>query len=149
MITVPLLQQQDPEEQAGKTDNHSVFAIGAGLTPLSEAGCGDTSAPWRGLEEERHHWCLGALCRVNPNAVLCPLLPGRCEKCYLCKSLVPLLQYQRHVDSCLQAARQAQGTRRLRRAQVRGDPAHHPLCFVLGVGLGWQQELLPCLAGMS
>ncbi|NWR82538.1 UIMC1 protein, partial [Furnarius figulus] len=33
----------------------------------------------------------------------------KCEKCYLCKSLVPLLQYQRHVDSCLQAARQIQG----------------------------------------
>ncbi|NXR93067.1 UIMC1 protein, partial [Hypocryptadius cinnamomeus] len=33
----------------------------------------------------------------------------KCEKCYLCKSVVPLLQYQRHVDSCLQAARQAQG----------------------------------------
>ncbi|KFW87548.1 BRCA1-A complex subunit RAP80, partial [Manacus vitellinus] len=50
--------------------------------------------------------------------VLVPLpycyLADRCEKCYLCKSLVPLLQYQRHVDSCLQAARQAQGTRRLR-----------------------------------
>ncbi|NXU13703.1 UIMC1 protein, partial [Pardalotus punctatus] len=42
----------------------------------------------------------------------------KCEKCYLCKSLVPLLQYQRHVDSCLQTARQAQGTRRLRRAKV-------------------------------
>ncbi|NXR19241.1 UIMC1 protein, partial [Cinclus mexicanus] len=42
----------------------------------------------------------------------------KCEKCYLCKALVPLLQYQRHVDSCLQAARQAQGTRRLRRAKV-------------------------------
>ncbi|XP_066185399.1 BRCA1-A complex subunit RAP80 isoform X2 [Sylvia atricapilla] len=41
----------------------------------------------------------------------------KCEKCYLCKSLVPLLQYQRHVDSCLQAARQAQGTRRLRRGK--------------------------------
>ncbi|KFZ66198.1 BRCA1-A complex subunit RAP80, partial [Antrostomus carolinensis] len=43
-----------------------------------------------------------------------PLDIDKCEKCYLCKSLVPLLQYQRHVDSCLQAARQAQGTRRLR-----------------------------------
>ncbi|KAM6055750.1 BRCA1-A complex subunit RAP80 isoform 6-T12 [Theristicus caerulescens] len=42
----------------------------------------------------------------------------KCEKCYLCKSLVPLLQYQRHVDSCLQAARQAQGTRRLRSAKA-------------------------------
>ncbi|KAM9265862.1 BRCA1-A complex subunit RAP80 isoform 3-T4 [Cariama cristata] len=49
----------------------------------------------------------------------------KCEKCYLCKSLVPLLQYQRHVDSCLQAARQAQGTRRLRSAKVlmRGPPS--------------------------
>uniref|UniRef100_A0A8C5IHG2 BRCA1-A complex subunit RAP80 n=1 Tax=Junco hyemalis TaxID=40217 RepID=A0A8C5IHG2_JUNHY len=44
----------------------------------------------------------------------------KCEKCYLCKSLVPLLQYQRHVDSCLQAARQAQGTRRPRRAKDTG-----------------------------
>ncbi|KAM6056434.1 BRCA1-A complex subunit RAP80 isoform 3-T3 [Chlamydotis macqueenii] len=44
----------------------------------------------------------------------------KCEKCYLCKSLVPLLQYQRHVDSCLQAARQAQGTRRLRSAKDIG-----------------------------
>ncbi|KAM6379795.1 BRCA1-A complex subunit RAP80 isoform 2-T5 [Pluvialis apricaria] len=44
----------------------------------------------------------------------------KCEKCYLCKSLVPLLQYQRHVDSCLQAARQAQGTRRLRSAKDVG-----------------------------
>ncbi|NXP71152.1 UIMC1 protein, partial [Ramphastos sulfuratus] len=42
----------------------------------------------------------------------------KCEKCYLCKSLVPLLQYQRHVDSCLQAARQAQGTRRLQSTKV-------------------------------
>lgn len=42
----------------------------------------------------------------------------KCEKCYLCKSLVPLLQYQRHVDSCLQAARQAQGTRKLRSTKV-------------------------------
>ncbi|XP_059681352.1 BRCA1-A complex subunit RAP80 isoform X2 [Gavia stellata] len=49
-----------------------------------------------------------------------PLDIDKCEKCYLCKSLVPLLQYQRHVDSCLQAARQAQGTRRLRSAKDVG-----------------------------
>lgn len=54
MITVPLLQQQDTEEQAGKTDNHSVFAIGAGLTPLSETRSGDMSSPWCDLEEESH-----------------------------------------------------------------------------------------------
>ncbi|XP_075297833.1 BRCA1-A complex subunit RAP80 isoform X2 [Opisthocomus hoazin] len=53
----------------------------------------------------------------------------KCEKCYLCKSLVPLPQYRRHVDSCLQAARQARGTRRLRSAKVRGDPADRLLCF--------------------
>lgn len=147
MITVPLLQQQDTEEQAGKTDNHSVFAIGAGLTLLRETRFGDTSSPWCGLKEESHRWWLGAQCRVNPNAVLCPLLPGRCEKCYLCKSLVPLLQYQRHVDSCLQAARQAQGTRRLRSTKVRGDPADYVLCCALGLGLGWQQELFPWLTG--
>lgn len=147
MIIIPLLQQQDTEEQAGKTDNHSVFAIGARLTPLSETRSGDMSSPWHGLEEESHCWWLGAQCRANPNAVLCPLLPGRCEKCYLCKSLVPLLQYQRHVDSCLQAARQAQGTRRLRSAKVRGNPADHLRCFALGLGLGWQQELLPWLTG--
>lgn len=50
MITVPLLQQQDTEEQAGKTDNHSVFAIGASLTPLSETGFGDKSSPRHGRE---------------------------------------------------------------------------------------------------
>lgn len=147
MITVPLLQQQDTEEQAGKTDHHSIFAIGAGLTPLSETRSGDMTSLWKGLEEGSRCWWLGARFRTNPNAVLCPLLPGRCEKCYLCKSLVPLLQYQRHVDSCLQAARQAQGTRRLRSAKVRGDPADGLLCFVLGLGLGWQQELFPWLTG--
>ncbi|XP_058533201.1 BRCA1-A complex subunit RAP80 isoform X2 [Ochotona princeps] len=31
------------------------------------------------------------------------------EKCYLCKSLVPLSEYQSHVDSCLQRARGNQG----------------------------------------
>ncbi|XP_069828724.1 BRCA1-A complex subunit RAP80 isoform X2 [Dendropsophus ebraccatus] len=29
---------------------------------------------------------------------------GKCEKCYLCKSLVPLKEYQAHVDNCLQTA---------------------------------------------
>lgn len=94
------------------------------------------SSPWRGLEEESHRWWLGGWRRANPNAVLCPLLPGRCEKCYLCKSMVPLLQYQRHVDSCLQAAGQAQGTRRLRSAKVRADPAQCLVCFAPGLGLG-------------
>uniref|UniRef100_A0A8D0GNE9 BRCA1-A complex subunit RAP80 n=1 Tax=Sphenodon punctatus TaxID=8508 RepID=A0A8D0GNE9_SPHPU len=42
------------------------------------------------------------------------------EKCYLCKSLVPLKEYQRHVDSCLLTAREAQGSRRLRSAKEVG-----------------------------
>ncbi|KAM3925754.1 BRCA1-A complex subunit RAP80 isoform 2-T2 [Leptodactylus fuscus] len=29
---------------------------------------------------------------------------GKCEKCYICKSLVPLKDYQAHVDNCLQTA---------------------------------------------
>ncbi|KAM6116411.1 BRCA1-A complex subunit RAP80 isoform 2-T3 [Pterocles gutturalis] len=87
---------------------------------------------------EQHHWC-SALVEIfiqSPTELHAAVLTRRqrearskaasvksspasldidkCEKCYLCKSLVPLLQYQRHVDSCLQAARQAQGTRRLR-----------------------------------
>ncbi|XP_067391428.1 BRCA1-A complex subunit RAP80 isoform X2 [Emydura macquarii macquarii] len=43
----------------------------------------------------------------------------KCEKCYLCKALVPLAQYQRHVDGCLQTASDAQGHRRLRSAKVK------------------------------
>ncbi|XP_078508921.1 BRCA1-A complex subunit RAP80 isoform X2 [Lissotriton helveticus] len=40
---------------------------------------------------------------------------GKCEKCYLCKELVPLQLYQEHVDSCLQTAvLETQGSRRLR-----------------------------------
>nr|KAF6350525.1 ubiquitin interaction motif containing 1 [Myotis myotis] len=31
------------------------------------------------------------------------------EKCYLCKSLVPFKEYQSHVESCLQLARDDQG----------------------------------------
>ncbi|XP_072002342.1 BRCA1-A complex subunit RAP80 isoform X2 [Engystomops pustulosus] len=40
---------------------------------------------------------------------------GKCEKCYLCKSLVPLKDYQVHVDKCLQTAvLETQGSQRLR-----------------------------------
>ncbi|KYO35863.1 BRCA1-A complex subunit RAP80 isoform A [Alligator mississippiensis] len=42
---------------------------------------------------------------------------GKSEKCYLCKSLVPRREYERHVDGCLQAAERALGTRRLRSAK--------------------------------
>uniref|UniRef100_A0A7M4F6C9 Ubiquitin interaction motif containing 1 n=1 Tax=Crocodylus porosus TaxID=8502 RepID=A0A7M4F6C9_CROPO len=43
---------------------------------------------------------------------------SRSEKCYLCKSLVPRREYERHVDGCLRAAEGALGTRRLRSAKV-------------------------------
>ncbi|XP_044136634.1 BRCA1-A complex subunit RAP80 isoform X1 [Bufo gargarizans] len=40
---------------------------------------------------------------------------GKCEKCYLCKLLVPLKDYQAHVDNCLQTAMlETQGSQRLR-----------------------------------
>ncbi|KAG6941284.1 ubiquitin interaction motif containing 1 [Chelydra serpentina] len=49
-----------------------------------------------------------------------PVDIDKCEKCYLCKALVPLAEYQRHVDGCLQTARDAQGNRRLRSAKGVG-----------------------------
>ncbi|KAL8212179.1 UNVERIFIED_CONTAM: hypothetical protein K2H54_040312 [Gekko kuhli] len=51
---------------------------------------------------------------------------GKYEKCYVCKSLVPMKEYQRHVDGCLQlqscskSANGTQGVRRLRRAKDEG-----------------------------
>lgn len=43
------------------------------------------------------------------------LFLGRLEKCYLCKSLVPIKDYQTHVDKCLQsAAQETQGTQMLK-----------------------------------
>ncbi|XP_043377180.1 BRCA1-A complex subunit RAP80 isoform X4 [Chelonia mydas] len=49
-----------------------------------------------------------------------PVDVDKCEKCYLCKARVPLAEYPRHVDSCLQTARDAQGNRRLRSAKDVG-----------------------------
>ncbi|KAM4748818.1 BRCA1-A complex subunit RAP80 [Rhinophrynus dorsalis] len=52
---------------------------------------------------------------ASPGDLLPSLESGKCEKCYLCKSLVPLREYQRHVDSCLQTAvLETQSSRRLR-----------------------------------
>ncbi|XP_020646422.3 BRCA1-A complex subunit RAP80 isoform X4 [Pogona vitticeps] len=47
---------------------------------------------------------------------------GKCEKCYLCKSVVPWKEYPRHVNACLKScnAHGAQGGRRLRRAKEEG-----------------------------
>ncbi|XP_039340386.1 BRCA1-A complex subunit RAP80 isoform X1 [Mauremys reevesii] len=53
-------------------------------------------------------------------AVPPPTAIAKCEKCYLCKALVPLAAYPRHVDGCLQTARDAQGNRRLRSAKDVG-----------------------------
>ncbi|XP_043376553.1 BRCA1-A complex subunit RAP80 isoform X4 [Dermochelys coriacea] len=49
-----------------------------------------------------------------------PVDIDKCEKCYLCKARVPLAEYPRHVDGCLQAARDTQGNRRLRSAKDIG-----------------------------
>nr|XP_032633437.1 BRCA1-A complex subunit RAP80 isoform X1 [Chelonoidis abingdonii] len=47
-------------------------------------------------------------------------IANRGEKCYLCKALVPLAEYRRHVDGCLQTARDTQGNQRLRSAKDVG-----------------------------
>nr|XP_033782805.1 BRCA1-A complex subunit RAP80-like [Geotrypetes seraphini] len=53
----------------------------------------------------------------NPSCILV----YRSEKCYVCKSLVLLREYQSHVDNCLQTAvLETQGSRRLRSAKEVG-----------------------------
>ncbi|XP_060621600.2 BRCA1-A complex subunit RAP80 isoform X1 [Anolis sagrei] len=47
----------------------------------------------------------------------------KCEKCYICKSLVPWKAYQRHVDGCLQSQNTSgaqEGRTRLRRGKKEG-----------------------------
>ncbi|XP_074924327.1 BRCA1-A complex subunit RAP80 isoform X2 [Chelonoidis abingdonii] len=53
-------------------------------------------------------------------AVPSPTAIAKGEKCYLCKALVPLAEYRRHVDGCLQTARDTQGNQRLRSAKDVG-----------------------------
>ncbi|XP_039934187.1 BRCA1-A complex subunit RAP80 isoform X3 [Hirundo rustica] len=120
------------DEDAGRTVSECSPAAAARVScPLCDHGfpadeievhamyCNGTSGPEPGEDSpvltrrQREARSKAASGESNPPS----LDIDKCEKCYLCKSLVPLLQYQRHVDSCLQAARQAQGTRRLRRAK--------------------------------
>ncbi|NXJ74274.1 UIMC1 protein, partial [Trogon melanurus] len=103
-VSCPLCDQGFP---ATEIELHAMYCNGiAG----EEAG-GDSPVLTRRQREARSKAASG---ESGPTS----LDIDKCEKCYLCKSLVPLLQYQRHVDSCLQAARQAQGTRRPRSAKV-------------------------------
>nr|XP_016847027.1 PREDICTED: BRCA1-A complex subunit RAP80 isoform X4 [Anolis carolinensis] len=54
--------------------------------------------------------------------------PGRSEKCYICKALVPWKAYQRHVDGCLKSQNNsgAQERRtRLRRGKMQRLLTHH------------------------
>ncbi|XP_069507589.1 BRCA1-A complex subunit RAP80 isoform X2 [Ambystoma mexicanum] len=56
-------------------------------------------------------------------STLSPQFPslGKCEKCYVCKELVPMRQYKGHVDLCLQTADlETQGSRRLRNTKEVG-----------------------------
>uniref|UniRef100_H3AEY4 BRCA1-A complex subunit RAP80 n=1 Tax=Latimeria chalumnae TaxID=7897 RepID=H3AEY4_LATCH len=43
----------------------------------------------------------------------------RCEKCYVCKSLVSSEEYQNHVDNCLKTDTDTQKSRRTKRVKVR------------------------------
>ncbi|XP_036247630.1 BRCA1-A complex subunit RAP80 isoform X1 [Molothrus ater] len=105
-VSCPLCDHSFPAEEI---EVHAMYCDGAaGPQPAQ-----DTPVLTRRQREARNKAASGK--SSPPSSDI-----DKCEKCYLCKSLVPLLQYQRHVDSCLQAARQAQGTRRLRRAKDTG-----------------------------
>ncbi|RLW02910.1 hypothetical protein DV515_00006789 [Chloebia gouldiae] len=105
-VSCPLCDHSFP---AGEIEVHAMYCNGtAGPEPAE-----DSPVLTRRQREARNKAASGK--SSPPSSDI-----DKCEKCYLCKSLVPLLQYQRHVDSCLQAARQAQGTRRLRRAKDTG-----------------------------
>ncbi|KAM6196568.1 BRCA1-A complex subunit RAP80 isoform 2-T3 [Sarcoramphus papa] len=105
-VSCPLCDQGFP---ATEIELHAMYCNGIGGEEAGE----DTPVLTRRQREARSKAASG---ESGPTS----LDIDKCEKCYLCKSLVPLLQYQRHVDSCLQAARQAQGTRRLRSAKDVG-----------------------------
>ncbi|XP_030140191.4 BRCA1-A complex subunit RAP80 isoform X7 [Taeniopygia guttata] len=105
-VSCPLCDHSFP---AGEIEVHAMYCNGAAGAEPGE----DAPVLTRRQREARNKAASGK--SSPPSSDI-----DKCEKCYLCKSLVPLLQYQRHVDSCLQAARQAQGTRRLRRAKDTG-----------------------------
>ncbi|XP_062443039.1 BRCA1-A complex subunit RAP80 isoform X2 [Rhea pennata] len=105
-VSCPLCDQGFP---ASEIELHAMYCNGL----MGEEACEDTPVLTRRQREARNK-------AVSGESGPASLDIDKCEKCYLCKSLVPLLQYQRHVDSCLQAARQAQGTRRLRSAKDTG-----------------------------
>ncbi|XP_014803619.1 PREDICTED: BRCA1-A complex subunit RAP80 isoform X3 [Calidris pugnax] len=108
-VSCPLCDQGFP---ATEIELHAMYCNGI----VGEAAAEDSPVLTRRQREARSKAASG---ESGPTS----LDIDKCEKCYLCKSLVPLLQYQRHVDSCLQAARQAQGTRRLRSTKMlmQGD----------------------------
>ncbi|NXQ66511.1 UIMC1 protein, partial [Quiscalus mexicanus] len=94
-VSCPLCDRSFPAEEI---EVHAMYCDGAaGPQPAQ-----DTPVLTRRQREARNKAASGK--SSPPSSDI-----DKCEKCYLCKSLVPLLQYQRHVDSCLQAARQAQG----------------------------------------
>ncbi|NXX98093.1 UIMC1 protein, partial [Centropus bengalensis] len=103
-VSCPLCDQGFP---ATEIELHAMYCNGI----MGEEAGGDSPVLTRRRRQTRSKAASGESSPASLNF-------DKCEKCYLCKSLVPLLQYQRHVDSCLQAARQAQGTRRLRSTKV-------------------------------
>ncbi|XP_072204422.1 BRCA1-A complex subunit RAP80 isoform X2 [Excalfactoria chinensis] len=103
-VPCPLCDRVFP---AVEIELHAMYCNGI----VGEGAATDSPVLTRGRRESRSKAAGGEGSQASSDS-------DKCEKCYLCKSLVPLLQYQRHVDSCLQAARQAQGTRRLRSTKV-------------------------------
>ncbi|XP_031454020.1 BRCA1-A complex subunit RAP80 isoform X2 [Phasianus colchicus] len=103
-VPCPLCDRGFP---AAEIELHAMYCNGI----VGEDAATDSPVLTRGRRESRSKAAGGESSQTSSGS-------DKCEKCYLCKSLVPLLQYQRHVDNCLQAARQAQGTRRLRSTKV-------------------------------
>ncbi|XP_040819746.1 BRCA1-A complex subunit RAP80 isoform X2 [Ochotona curzoniae] len=89
-VSCPLCDQGFPPS---KIERHAMFCNGLVVhdTVLTRRQKEAKSKPGSGRTTQTYH-------DVDKN-----------EKCYLCKALVPLSEYQCHVDSCLQRARGNQG----------------------------------------
>ncbi|XP_021570388.1 BRCA1-A complex subunit RAP80 isoform X2 [Carlito syrichta] len=89
-VSCPLCDQGFPPT---KIELHAMYCDGL---------MGQDTVLTRRQKEARSKSNSGTAAQTSPDL-------DRNEKCYLCKSLVPFREYQRHVDSCLQLAKDDRG----------------------------------------